>query len=276
MRTLESWEHLQALIGKVSEAADIDFKGQLSPRQPGLDAELAKDIAALANTTGGHLVIGARAVVGKTQCSGFDGVDEPTATALVPLLERAARDRCRPTPFVSTQLIGVPNASNRVLVLRVQMSPVAPVGACEDPQSGGRSTSRLWTFPYRVGSETAFLSPDQFGAYESMSARRAAALLNSIPEGERGRLSLRWEIARERPSSNMRMRAGLMNVRLERNSVEFSLVPDAFSTDRPVVTVPLDDVATVWCHDEDWHVVLRGSIAKESMGSGPLLYFPAT
>ena len=270
MRSLENWDELQALIGKVSEAPDIDFKGQLSPKQPGLDVELARDIAALANSLGGHVVVGARAVVGKTQCAGFDGFDEVTASALVPLLERAARDRCRPTPFVSTHLISVPNTPNRVLVLRVQMSPVAPVGASEDPQSGGKHIPRLWTFPYRVGSETAFLAPDQFGVYESMTARRAAALLSGIPPSDRPRIVLRWQT-----TSTMRMRAALIKVVLFENAAEFELEPQPLAPTRPTISIPLDDVATVWRQGEEWHVALRGVVSKESMGSGPFHYFPA-
>lgn len=259
MRTLETWEQLHGLIGKVSEAADIDFKEPLSPKDPKLDVKLAKDIAALANSLGGHLIIGATAVVKSTQCSGFVGVDETTAGLLVEVVERAARDRCRPTPFVSTHLIDVPNTSNRVLVLQVQMSPVAPVGACEDPQSGGKSTPRLWTFPYRVGSETAFLSPDQFGAYESMSARRAAALLGSIELNSK--LVIRWsDDERKKPTPNQSRTATFEGFDLAKNVVWFRI--EGSTSAEPTIWVPLDDVSSVWRGKDNLPVVaLRGTIS---------------
>lgn len=272
MRSLKSWDDLQTLLS-LSEQPDLDFKEARS--RDDFAVEARKDIAALANTLGGHIIVGASTDKNRSRCTGFHGLPALEATALASEYENEAK-ACRPTPFISSHCIDHPEKSDRVvLVLSVGMSPVAPVGASLQRPSGGHLVDEGWCFPYRVGSHTKYLSPDQFGAYESMSARRAAALLNAIPQGERGRLVLRWEIARQVPGPSMRMRAALTRVRLERNTAEFELEPDAFSPNRPAVSVPLDDIATVWCQGDEWHAVVRGSIGKESMGSGPFHYFPA-
>ena len=54
MRELTTWESLQTLVGTTSEGADLDFKEILDPSQGKI--EFAKDVAALANVLGGHLL----------------------------------------------------------------------------------------------------------------------------------------------------------------------------------------------------------------------------
>ncbi|GAB4209280.1 MAG: hypothetical protein OHK0013_28560 [Sandaracinaceae bacterium] len=72
----------------------------------------------------------------------------------------------------------------------MKASPVAPIGVCLRQEGGGHLVDRAWVFPYRVGSLTEYLIPDQFGVYESMRARRAAALLTSIAADHRNRINL--------------------------------------------------------------------------------------
>src|SRR6516162_9995369 len=75
MRTLTSWENLQSLVGTTSESADLDFKETLDPKDPKSKIEFAKDVAALANVLGGHLLVGASTDMGNTRCKGFHGID---------------------------------------------------------------------------------------------------------------------------------------------------------------------------------------------------------
>jgi hypothetical protein len=255
MRTLDSWDDLRQVIGLV-EQPDLDFKEARSRDHFAIEAR--KDIAALANTLGGHIIIGASTDRNRTRCTGFHGVDAAEATALAGEYEKEAK-ACRPTPFVSSHCVDHPERAGRVvLVLRVGMSPMAPVGASLQQESGGHLVSDGWCFPYRVGSHTKYLAPDQFGAYESMSARRAAALLTGIPEGERNTLRLEWD-------NDAESQVSLIDVRLDRNVVVLQSSPGRLkggpSPLQEPVGIPLDQVVTVWREkDGVWVVSVLGKL----------------
>ncbi|MET8012910.1 ATP-binding protein [Streptomyces sp. NPDC005271] len=55
-----SWAQYLALIGNpnAAESTDLDYKGRQYERKPEWQGELAKDVAALANTAGGTLILG--------------------------------------------------------------------------------------------------------------------------------------------------------------------------------------------------------------------------
>ncbi len=179
MRNLTSWDSLQPLIGTTSEGADLDFKATLDPSKGKI--EFAKDVAALANVLGGHVLVGVSTDMNGTRCTGFHGIDKELATEISKVFEEQVKDRCRPTPIFNVRSIGREGTSKVVVVISVEASPNAPIGVCLRQDKGGLLVDKGWAFPYRVGSLTEYLHPDQFGVYESMSARRAAAFLNSIP-----------------------------------------------------------------------------------------------
>jgi hypothetical protein len=246
-------------VGVGTEAADLDFKETLDPKANGFMVELGKDLAALANTLGGHIVIGASTELNRTRCTGFHGLSRDLGADLAGHFERAAKDRCRPTPFISTQLTDIPGDAEAkvVLVIRVEPSAIAPVGASVEQHQGGKLVDQAWVFPYRVGSQTEYLTPDQFGAFESMTARRAAALLDTIPLDQRRRVSLCW---RSKTGSREKADAALEGIDARRNLVSFQ--PDGPGA--PALHLPLDAVSTVWPvgqgGQERWTIVVRGHI----------------
>lgn len=259
MRNLDTWEDLQQLL-KESEAPDLDFKETLDPANADFAVEARKDIAALANTLGGHIVIGASTEMNRSRCTGFHGIQAPLAARLCELLEEQGKTRCRPAPFLSTRVIDVPNQKTKVVVLRVSMSPVAPVGASLQQSAGGHLVDKGWYFPYRVGSRTEELSPDQFGAYESMSSRRAAALLSGIPIEERSNLALQWD-------GDAENQVLLEDVRLDYNAVLLRSSPGRLAGGRsPLqngVAIPLEQVVSVWrASSGQWHVAIVGEITS--------------
>lgn len=260
------------MIG-VTEAPDLDFKDTLNPNEPTLALELAKDIAALSNSLGGHLVIGALTDAAKTRCEGFVGIEPSLATTLGNLAQQQAKDRCRPTPFVSPHVIDVPQKSEQVLVLRVAMSPVAPIGVSLRQHRGGKLVDEGWCFPYRVGNHTNYLSPDQFGGYESMSARRAAALLLEIPQANWASLRLRHQSGGSPTTTGIGMHrpVRLREVSLRENVARFSLIGG--EPEQPF-TVPLDEVTTVWSGDDVWQVAVRGYL-HVGPRSESAQYYPA-
>ncbi len=221
-------------LNSTCERPDIDFNDQVPPKA---DLEHAKDVAALANTVGGSIIIGSE-TRGKTIVIAYPGLPPTLAVRLPQAYEQATKDRCRPSPRLASQVIALPSG-NEVVVINVWPSPLAPVGVRVDQQG------EEWSFPIRVGSHTRHLQPDQFGSLESVSARRAAALLIGIPEEERKRMSLRF--TKPNPSGGTpafqftEHVAALASIDPERNVALFLVAPAPLPA-----AVPLDWIDAVW------------------------------
>src|SRR5262245_60071204 len=78
--------------GTSGERADLDFKRVVSRTGHADDIELAKDIAALANTVGGTILVGADASNSRLQS--YCGVPSGKAAEIGEWYEKAAADRC--------------------------------------------------------------------------------------------------------------------------------------------------------------------------------------
>jgi hypothetical protein len=151
MRTLTSWDSLQPLVGTTSESADLDFKETLNPEDPKSKIEFAKDVAALANVLGGHVLVGASTDMGNTRCKGFHGIDIDRAGKISSAFEERVKHRCRPTPIFNVRSINLPNDSKKVVVVvMVEASPIAPIGVLLDQDGGGALSIRVG--PSRTGS----------------------------------------------------------------------------------------------------------------------------
>lgn len=243
MAPLTTWPQVEAFINTTVERADLDFKTTIQlPTNP---FELAKDVAALANGLGGSIVIGAT-TQGKFLCTGLPGIPVQDAIALSTDFERAAGDRCRPRAVLDCAVIRLPSdPSKAVLSVNVAASAVAPVGI----NLREKSDADAWKFPLRTTSQTVWLSPDQFGAFENMTARRSGALLASIPLGERQELTVRPErIPDALDESAVRMPAllgALVDVDFRGNVAQF-LLGEKEGDGRSDFRVPLDWVSTAW------------------------------
>lgn len=279
MRTLTSWGSLQPLVGTTSESADLDFKATLDPSKGKI--EFAKDVAALANVMGGHVLVGVSTDMNGTRCTGFRCIARERATRIATVFEEQVKDRCRPTPIFAVQALG-PDVDSKdvVLVITVEASARAPIGVLLRQNNGGALVDKGWAFPYRVGSLTEYLHPDQFGVYESMTARRAAAILNTIPLSERGRVVLRWaEHAAvsgngwgDGQTSHLQsMTVQYHSVDLLGNAASFSATDGAAEID-----LPLDRIQTVWrtaarSGNPVWAVSIDGSLQQTE---GEWQYWP--
>jgi hypothetical protein len=256
MRRLITWEDLQPLVGVTSEGADLDFKGNLDTKDERTQLESAKDVAALANVLGGHILIGVSTDMNGTRCTGFHGLDRKKASGILKMFEEQVRDRCRPGPFVHASSIAISGGSKVVAVVSVDASPNAPVGVLLRQNKGGHLVDKGWAFPFRVASQTDYLQPDLFGAYEAMSARRIAALLDGIPQEQRNNVVLRFE----NPGGKDRQEAStFVSVNLSENSATFRRKDDPSH----VITIPLDEIVTIWREDAGeglWQISLSGSL----------------
>lgn len=269
MRQLMTWEQLQTLIGRDSEGADLDFKESFDVAKAGNDIEAAKDVAALANVLGGHIVIGASTELGGTRCKGFHGIHRDVAVGAAKHFEEKVKERCRPTPSIAVCSIDVPHSANLVIVVAVEASPVAPVGvSVRQPENGLRSDEG-WIFPHRVGSRTPYLQPDQFGAYESMTSRRAAAWLSAIPDDQRLTITIRWVLPDAgggddaAPAHGAPLHLEALKARFDRVDLGANVAIFTDLNGQHGVEVPLDQIQTVWRRSKkqpSWEVSLRGSL----------------
>ena len=266
VRRLNSWEDLRLLVGTTSEAADLDFKEALNPEDERVRIECAKDVAALANTLGGHILVGASTELNRTRCTGFHGIEKSLASLVTEVFEKQARDRCRPTPLLSARLFDLPGSSRVVVMVAVEPSPVAPIGISLRQTGGGHLTDEGWAFPYRVASQTAFLRPDQLGVFDSMTARRSAALLSNIPSDQRECVRLRW-IVDNPPHSGTAHQFTFRDVKFESLDLGENVARFRDRGDGAVVIcVPLDDIASVWRGvgaPAPWQVSLRGTLRSD-------------
>jgi len=215
---------------------------------------LAKDVAALANTVGGSIIVGA-ATQGQ-RLIGYPGIPEQLVKAAGENYEKAAAQRCRPGPILKTQPLRT-SSGCMVLVVNVWMSPVAPVGV-NIRQKRAPLTDDAWAFPHRVGSQTAFFTPDQLGAVENMTGRRTAALLLGIPKGEWNQV--RVSVIQAASPPNLRLSGRLEAVSLGENVAQFAVCPPGGKF--LPLQVPLDWILTVWrdaLHNK-WEVVLDARV----------------
>ena len=279
MRTLTSWDSLQPLVGTTSESADLDFKETLDPKDPKSKIEFAKDVAALANVLGGHVLVGASTDMGNTRCKGFHGIDIDLAGKISSAFEERVKHRCRPTPIFNVRSINLPSDSKKVVVVvMVEASPIAPIGVLLDQDGGGRLVDKGWAFPYRVGSLTEYLYPDQFGVYESMNARRAAAILNSIPANERQQVCLSWA-TRSLPPAGVSVAGGRVVGTMRVQFICVDLLGNVASFIEPDrqcrIDLPLDQIRTAWRRTNSdgqvWEVSLLGQVREED---GEWRYWP--
>ena len=249
-------------LGSERERPDVDAKRDLDETKHGV---LANDVAAFANASGGNILVGAH-TEGSTFHS-YPGITPERAEAIGRAFEEAARNNCRPAPFLSTHIIPVGD-SKVVLAVFIGASASGPVGVKLAAPGNERRAADAWFFPHRVGSHTRCASPDQFATFEPMGSRRSFALLRTIPASEWGLIDV---FARNSSVSSPERgaapfaakKAKLSGIDEGRNVVWFELAGQYMGTPRQYpFTVPGDWIETVWRDpaSERWQVALTCDI----------------
>jgi hypothetical protein len=162
---------------------DASYEGQQYDFKKSVDAndgiELAKDIAAFANAVGGAILVGA---VGEGErLDHYKPLPRGYAEKVLRGYDQAVRDRCSPKPFFEPAMI--PRGEGIIVSVNVSPFPGQPVGVRVDNKGSFR-------FPYRTGTNTIYLAPDQLPMFMLPDVRRVAILLSSIPPEERNRVVL--------------------------------------------------------------------------------------
>ncbi len=178
--------HVEALVtGKVTESHDLDFKAGLYGTSDADKRDLAGDVAALANTAGGVIVLGIQEGE-HAQAISAPGVE--VSDAEVARIRQIVADRVSPMPtfdVISVQNLVSPATSHgplapSFLLIAVPRSANAPHAVM---------VSKALRYPKRNGATTRYLSESEvFSAYReriSSAARQDSRLSLVMRDAEK-------------------------------------------------------------------------------------------
>jgi hypothetical protein len=244
-----SWEQLPVSAAAVlREEYTLEFKTTVNPNDR---AELAKDVALLANMYGGLLLVGAAETAGGVEYPGLPAAFAKTVQEAYTL---AVRDFCSPRPIFALREIVSPKTGDVVVALNVEPFPDQAVGAAAADKQG--KPSDAWRFPIRVRNHTFFASPDQLMLWFNPQTRRTAIGLSQIPDGT----LVRYFCEGSGPYGRVHTGgATLQTWNVSENFVQ--LKPDRiqFTSFR----APLEDVASISKGIEGiWQIRLRGCMQQ--------------
>lgn len=228
----------------IHEAVDLDFKATVSTAA-GYRFELAKDVAALANALGGSLLVGAHEKpAGRLDSYGLPATADPDA--IVAAYEQSVRDRCRPAPLFSSERID--QYGKIVIAVNVEPTVTQPtaVRVTKDAISDEKYSGEAWCFPIRVGTQTAYLSPEVLPMYMLPNVRRTWLLLKAIP------IHAVVELQRRATGQNYSNRFEVVfeNVDERRNVVRVS-----HGAGKGGFNIPLDRIESVYEDGSKWIII---------------------
>jgi len=229
-----------------SETLSLDFKGRAAVDLDDDRRELAKDVSALANATGGAILVGAYEQGGRL------GIIKPMshseALRLKDGYERAVRDLCAPAPIVNAVPLEWP--PGYLLAVNVFAFPAGPVGVLCDP------SARAYSFPLRVGTHTQWLRPEQLSMLMVPHVRRIAVMIDAIPEVERKIVILTGPVGTD-PRDSWNSEFSIDDLDIASNRLSMTYLE---SRDAKKLILPLDDIRTVWKSGDRWRLAVRGHI----------------
>lgn len=232
------------------EGLSLDVKGKRLERYRPVD--LAEQIAAFANTLGGCILIGANEQAGGTYT--YDVMDEALADTVRIKYEHAGRDFCSPNPILEPVVIQRPPGF--VTAVNVWPFPGQAIGVRVGPLD-----KPAWLFPFRVGTQTKFLSAEQLPMMMLPELRKPAILLSQIADGEAVQI--------QNQGGGQSVRLIFKSIQLQAGTFALQILPQspirpgaaAFSQ---VANIPLEAVYLVWKHHIDgWQIAIRGQVHSD-------------
>jgi hypothetical protein len=209
------------------------------------DFELAKDVAAFANSLGGTILVGAKQDPATGTCSKHCPFAPALATEFERVLRDALKTRCRPTPLVQCDVI--PFEVDVMVAVNVWAFPgqAVAVEVLGDKERGGYGGA-TYVFPIRVLSHTNYLPVEQTPMLMSADVRRTAILLSTLKKGEKITAHPRIVVSEERGARAFPVT--FVSVDEMKNCLTLQLAAPG-----PQVGLPLDDVA-VWFELDGCHI----------------------
>jgi hypothetical protein len=230
------------------EHVQLDFKQEVGKLANGrVDSlELAKDIAAMANALGGHIIVGAMEAP-KHTLSIYKPMDKADAAAVCAAYTKAAQDFLHPPPVV----VGDTGAqgSGWIPFIRVEASQGQAVGL-RFPVASAQSLKpwEVFGFPVRVGDNTSWYTPEQLPMLMLPEQRRIIALLH--------------QIGQEAVQQDKTLRGGLEmggdnfwigEIRVDRNFVRLTRRQGSADASNDHY-IPLDTINTVYWDNRGWRI----------------------
>lgn len=262
-------------IGTRGEDLNLDFKSTVKSAK---DAELAKDVAAFANASGGTILIGASEDTSTNRLTDWVPHSLGDANAIKARFENAVKGLCSPVPVIDPKAID--RAPGQfVVAVNVWPHPLLPVGVRvkADSLKTGKEWD-AWIVFVRVATQTICLSPEQSAMLMIPTIRFITTLLDSIPGEKRSDICVQF-MAPQMVNLKDASRTSYLNlveIRPLENVVVFSgsRVPHQQTNTVPHekrLHVPLDEIETVWSlANGGWTLKLKGQIQYIN---GDFIYF---
>lgn len=238
-------------VGAQAERTTLDIKRDID--RPIDTFELAKDIAALANVTGGVILVGAAEDRRRGTVGIYFPLSDADAKAVRDAYSQAVRDRCSPVPVIDPEIIA--KDAGFVVAVNVWPFPGQAIGVLREQEP------RTYAFPIRVGVDTRWLHSEQLPMLMVPELRRIIILVDAIPVGATVRVTgirnnVTFEMLGSRPMENV------VALRVRRDQA------NAAQRERPEFNLPLDVIHSVWRDAADgWQIVIEGEIAETGNGS---------
>ncbi len=237
--------------GPVPEHLRFDMKLRVAPQvlQGVQPSDLANDIAAFANTSGGVLLIGA--AEGPTGVlREYVPMDHSTAQQVVNAYGRA-RLECSPQPVVDARPVELPASQPQTLryAVAVNCDPylAPPIGVRMRGQSGGE---KWWSFPVRRGAETRHLRPEELGTIMEPRLRRLSLQLSTLLPSPMG--------TGRRVKFYFRGHTALGQIdRIDPEQASFVVQFDTATNDTPI---PLEAVRMIWTATGGTQIAIEGAL----------------
>jgi len=238
-----------------NETLTLDFKQTVDPKNLG---ELAKDMAAFANSQGGTIIVGA--VEENEQLTRYEPLSEAFVNEVKRAYDHALRDRCSPPPAVEARTITVKGG----VIVAVTVQPLDGHPVAVSLKRGEKTPAEgLYWFPHRKGTHAVPLTPDELLRFMVLSDRRKVATwLSEIPPGQR---VLQLQLPSGNPTmpieTEVRLELDDLDTVIKKNAVTFRVL----SSDQNV-TVPAETIKRVCRATYRWYVHAAVALRKNNRG----------
>lgn len=177
------------VVGQRVERHHLDIKADYTGTELQQRLEIAKDMAAFANASGGTILIGAYEANDGTLAR-YANLLPSRVVTLIRAADLAARDHLRPHPVVNAYATMSPEANaDDIVVLEVLALPGQPIGVrVPVDKSHHGNAEAAYRFPVRVGTRTVYYEPHQLALIMDVTYRRKVQLLEMIPASDRREL----------------------------------------------------------------------------------------
>ncbi len=164
--------------GVAVESTTLEFKRELSS-----PFAAAKHVAALANSRGGALIVGAVHNQQTGQLIKYVSADIGKTDETV---SQAVKERCSPAPAYLAS--ARQHDGQNVLVVNVEPTLSGALVGVRMPSKDPDYNGEAWVFPVRIGSQTKYLSPGELPMYVDARLRRAVVLMGQVEPSHMVRL----------------------------------------------------------------------------------------